>query len=110
MHVAFAADGPRVAQAPGDSVDGLNDVSPGLGLRVEGVELPQAARRQDGPGPGAEVLGREVVAADRAQILIDVVRLERAEFAGLVFVLEQELPRQVLAAGDDAGQAAIVNL
>jgi len=58
-------------------------------------------------GPGAEVLRRVVVAHDRAQVCIDVAGRD-ATAAPVLDVLEQALPRQVLAAPDRAREARIL--
>ena len=49
-------------------------------------------------GPGAEILRRDVLAGDLAQIVVDVLRVDRMPVALLVEVLEQLVARQVAAA------------
>jgi len=72
VDVALAADGGGVAEAVGHGLDGLDDVLFGLGFGFEGLELAQEHGGEDGAGPGAEVLGGEVLAGDLLEILIDV--------------------------------------
>src|SRR5579872_5441052 len=89
VDVALAADGLGVAQALGHRLDGRDDVVFGLRLRVERRELLEGAGGQDGAGPGAEVLGRELLAGDLVQVLVHVGRADRARLAVPVEVLEQ---------------------
>ncbi len=58
--------------------------------------------------PGAEVLGREVAAADFAQVVVDVGRTDTPGLARLVFVLEQLLARNRLAAPHDQRDPRVV--
>ena len=68
----------------------------------------ERARREHRAGPGAEVLGREVLAGDLAQVGVHVGRVDRLPLAVVVDVLEQLVARQVAAALDDARRAAVV--
>ena len=110
MHVAFAADARRVAEARGDLLDGLADVLLGLGLVVEFLEFRQGERRQHGAGPGAEILGRDLAPGDLLQIGVHVRRGDRMLLAVIVDILEQVLARQVLAGLDDSGDAPVLDL
>ena len=65
----------------------------------------QGGRRQHGAGPGAEVLGGELVARDLPEVFVDVGRVDRRAAAVLVQVLEQLLARQIAAAPDDARES-----
>src|SRR6185295_19831781 len=49
----------------------------------------------------------EVLTGDLAQVLVDVLRADGPRLTVLVQVLEQLLPRQVLAAPHDAGQPRV---
>ena len=91
-------DGRRVAQPLGHLLDRPHHVALGLRLRVDASNSCSAQRGQHGAGPGAEVLGGEVLAGDLAQVVVDVARADGADLAVLVEVLEQLLPGQVLAA------------
>jgi hypothetical protein len=53
--------------------------------------------------PGAEILGREVVAADATQVVVDVLGAHRLPPPVVIDVLEQMLPGEFLAALHDAG-------
>ena len=108
VDVAPAADRRRVAEPLGDaSRSRATTCVLGLGLRRRRGSNPGApCGGQDGAGPGAEVLGGEVLAGDLAQVGVDVGRADRLRLAVVVEVLEQLLPGQVLAALDDRAPAA----
>ena len=95
VDVALPADRRRVAEPLGDRLDRAHDVLLRLGLAVERLDLLERLRGQDGAGPGAEVLGREVVAGDLAQVLVDVGRADVAR-----------LPRRRRRTGTAPGRAA----
>ena len=85
--------------------------------RRRAVWVPAAApfRREDsgrenGPQPGAKVLGREGAARRLPQVLVDVGRVDRLTLARLVAVLEELLARKVLAPPDDLGDAMVRDL
>ena len=63
-----------------------------------------------GRRPGAEILRRDVLAGDLAQIIVHVGRVDVAPLALLVDVLEQLVARQVAAILDDAGEPAVVDV
>jgi hypothetical protein len=68
----------------------------------------QIAECEDRPVPGAEVFRRElVVAADVAQVGVDVAGVDRVALSVFVDVLEELLSRQLLQLPDDARQAQI---
>ncbi len=75
--------------------------------RLAGPDLPQQAGGEDARAPGAEVLHREVVAGDLAQVLVHVLGAHVALGAELVDVPEQLLARQVLAAAYDPRQPPV---
>lgn len=77
MHVALAADGRRVAELLRDALDRGDDVALCLGLAVVFLELGQRQRRQHGPGPGAEILGAEVLARNVFDVSVDVAGPQR---------------------------------
>jgi hypothetical protein len=70
----------------------------------------RASHGQDRSRPGAKVLGRELLAAHRAEIGIDVARADPLRQPILVEVLEELLAREVLAAADDAGEPAVADV
>ena len=107
MDVALAADGAGVAEPEGDGFDRRDDVLLGLRFRVELAELLEGLGGQDRSGPGPEVLGGELLAEHLAQVGVDVLGGDAVELAVLAAVLEEVLPRQLLAALDDAGQPAV---
>ncbi|GAV37054.1 hypothetical protein ROTAS13_04747 [Roseomonas sp. TAS13] len=100
MDVAFAAHGRRVAQAPGDPLDGRADVAPAHRLAVEALELPQGQRRHHRSSPGAEVLGRDVPPGDLPQVVVHILGPDGMCLPVLVPVGEEFLPRQILAGPD----------
>jgi hypothetical protein len=70
----------------------------------------KAIAAEHGSGPGAEILGGDVISADLLQIRIDVGRGDGLFRAGLVDVLEQVLPGQFLALAHDLGDAPVLDL
>src|SRR6267142_2679134 len=110
VHVALARDGRRVAELRGDALDRPGDIAFRLAARRAGPGLGQRQRAQHRARPRAEVLGRELVAADLAQVGVDVAGVHAAPRALLVNVLEQLLARQILKAADDAGHARIAHV
>src|SRR5581483_3686058 len=80
------------------------------GLAPEGADLLERGEGEEGAGPGAEVLGGEVVAADLAQVGVHVGGGDVADDALLVLVAEQLLAGHVLAAAHDAGDAGVLHL
>src|SRR5581483_9111194 len=110
VDVALAADGRRVAELPGYPLDRAHHVPFRLGLAVEALELLQGLGGEDRAGPGAEVLRREVLPGGAAQVVVDVGRIDRVLDAVGIDVLEELLAGQLLAAADDARQAAVADL
>ena len=79
MDVACPADRRRVAEPLGDELDRADDVALRLGLATRTPRARASAlRREHRAGPRAEVLGRELLARDLAQVLVDVGRVDRA--------------------------------
>ncbi len=110
VDVALPADRRGVPQPAGDPLDRRDDV---LLRRRVGVELLELRQRLGGelrPGPGAEILGGEVLAADLPEVGVDVARGDILTVAILVEILEQLLPRHFLAALDDACQSPVVQV
>src|SRR3954468_17898327 len=107
MHVVLAAHGARVPEALRDRIDRRDDVALRLPPARPLATAAQLHRREHGAAPGAEVLRAHVAAGDLLQVVVDVVRGNQVALAGLVAVLEELLPRQVLAALDDAREARV---
>lgn len=110
VDVAFAADRFRVAKLFRDRRDGDHGVLFGLALRCACAAFAECHGRQDGAGPGAEILGGETVAGQRMQIFVDIVRGDGVAGAVVIHKLEQFLARQMLAGADDFGQTAVVQI
>src|SRR4029453_7652108 len=101
MDVALAADRRRVAQSRRHLHDRGGEPPARVGLlgrRGEGL------RGEDGAAPRAEVLGGELLAADLAEVGIDVRGAYGLPLPILVEVLEQLVAREILAAPPDAGE------
>ena len=108
VDVALAADGGGVAEALRHRLDGADQVAAGLGAGIGGRELLEGKGRQDRAGPGAEVLRREVVPADLAEVVVDIGRVDRLAVAFVVDVLEELLAGNVAAFLDDPGEAPVL--
>src|SRR2546430_13634363 len=107
MHIALAADGDRVSQALGNEAQGLQHLVLTILLRGEGTAFLETERGKDRGPPGSEVLCREVLLRNPAQIIVDLGRTDRMADPLLIDVLEQVLTGQVLAASHDSSQASI---
>src|SRR6266851_879711 len=107
MDVGAAAHRPRVAELARDGVDGGDDPVPGIRLGLESTGLVQRARREQGAGPRAEVLGGEVAVARLAYVLVHVVGRDRVALALGVEVLEEVLAGQVFATLDHTRHAPV---
>src|ERR1043165_6543589 len=78
--VRRAAHRRRVPELLGRRVDGALELPLALRLARTLSLHRQRDRAEERPGPGAEVLGREVVADDGLDVLVDVAVLHVAEF------------------------------
>ncbi len=115
MDVALAADGGGVAETPGDLGDGFDDGFFAGGGGAGGVALLQDHAGEDGAGPGAEVFGGEVLGidvggGDGAEVFVDVGGFDVVGIAVVVEELEELVAGKVVAALDDAGDAAVVEV
>ena len=117
MHIGLLADRGRVAEL---ARHGREDVLRGVAAAVRGdparlAGQPRQFERLHRAVPGAEVLRGEALAAqallalDRlAEVVVDVGRRDAVRFAVLAHVLEQRLPRQLLAAAHDLRHARVL--
>src|SRR5207245_10227871 len=100
MHVRAAALRPRMSQLARDAVDGFDDLSFRLRLRLETGRLTQRAGGQYSACPRAEILGGEFLAADFSQAAVDILRRDHPALAVAIEVLKRVLPRRALATFD----------
>ena len=107
MDVAPTGDRGRVPEAPGRQPHGFDDVAARVLLTGAGTEGPERPIGEHGPGPGPEILGRHVGAGDLAQVVVDVIGADVVGLAIRVEVLEELLPRQVLASPHDRREAPV---
>src|ERR1043166_997425 len=70
----------------------------------------ELSRREKGPGPGAEILGGEVLSRDCAEIIVDRTRVDGLRLSRLVEVLKQVLSRELPGAPYQAGDAPVVHV
>ena len=97
MHIAFAANGRRVAEPARHFFDGGAEIALCLGGAVEALKLIERHRREDRSRPGAEVLRGDFLAGDFLEILVHVSRCDILAISGFVHVLQQFLSGQILA-------------
>jgi hypothetical protein len=93
---------------PGDLFDGANQAAGARfarGLR----QLLQSERGKKCPGPGAEVLGGYFLAADFAQIIIDLGRADCLPLARIVETVKKLVAWQIAAALDNAREAPVAH-
>src|SRR5439155_3867250 len=93
-----------------DFLDRADDVLLRLPLRPERVELLQRERGHHRPGPRPEVLRRELLPADLAEVLVDVRGTDVANLVVVVHVLEEVLPGEVAAALHDPRELRILKI
>src|SRR4029078_7532084 len=110
MHIALSANGRRVSQFLSHPLDRLRDVAFGRGLRLKGSAFWQGQIRENVAGPGAEILGGEIRAADLAQVVIHIGGVDGTPLTRIVNILKQFLPGEVETGSDDARQSAILEL
>src|SRR4029078_12290554 len=96
MLVGLPSHRERMAERLSPRLDHRPDADP----RVIGL-LQHLLEGEDGRAPGAEMLGRRVAAARRADIVVDLGRGDRVWVAVAVDVLEQRLARQFLKLADN---------
>ncbi len=109
MDVGLAADRRGVAEPLRHALDRLDDVLLRLGVGVERLELLQGQRAEDRAGPGAEVLGGEVLPGDLPEVLVDIARVDRPMLPVVVEVLEEFVAGDLLAAPDDPREAPVLD-
>ena len=106
MNVALAADRRRVSERSATAQWPARRSSWPAPAN-QSLELLECQGRQDGSGPGPEILGGEVGARDLAEIVVDVRGVDVLYAAFLVDVLEELLAGQLLAALDNPGEATV---
>jgi len=110
MDVEAPADRPRVAELQGHAVDAGDDRALARAPPAGGAARAQDLHREQAPGPGPEVLGREVPLRRVAQVGVHVRRPYRAPPPALAEILEELLAGELLRAAHDAGHARVVQL
>src|SRR5919106_4182232 len=108
VDVRLLGDGPGVSKPAPHGLDGLIDRTGCLPLgagRLLPGELPGG---EHGPGPGAEVLGGELIAANLTQVLVHVAGVHGAP-PPVFKALEQLVPGKIPATFDDAREALVLD-
>jgi hypothetical protein len=108
MHITRAAYGSCIAEALGYRINGLDDVLLGFCLGCARAALSEGASGQDRAGPRAHILGREVLASDLSQVVIDIGRVNRLALAGGIDVLKKLISWQILASFYNCSEATVV--
>src|SRR5438132_5061173 len=108
MDVALLRDRGRVAELVGDPGNGTDQLFLGRTRIHRTGRLTQESRGEDGAGPGAEILGREILAGDLLQVLVDVSRVDGLDLAVAVDALEELLSRDFEEPLDDSRHPAVV--
>ncbi len=110
MNVVLAAGGRPIAQRAGHVLDHLHHVAPRGRLALRRAERRQRRRGHHRPTPGAQILGRELFARRRAQVVVHVTGADALPLPILIVVLEQFVAGNVAALADDARQAAVAHV
>src|SRR5256885_16013525 len=108
MDVALLRDRGRVAELVGDPGNGTDQLLLGRPRIHRTGRLTQESRGEDGAGPGAEILGREILAGDLLQVLVDISRVDGLDLAVAVDALEELLSRDFEEPLDDSRHPAVV--
>src|SRR5262249_47844568 len=87
-----------------------DEITFGVSLRINPLDLPQSSSRKHGACPRAKILGGKVLSSFLPQILVYVTRINGSVLAFLIDVLKKLLPGQILAMIYDSGQPAIVKI
>jgi hypothetical protein len=96
MHVAFAANGRRIAEFSRDLFNRGSKISLRLRGAIKAVKLIEGHSREDRARPGAKVLRGDILAGDFLEIVVHIGRRDVLEITRFVHVLEQFLSRQTL--------------
>src|SRR5215831_19471458 len=107
MYVALPADCRRIAERCGYFFDCAAKIALRLSGTVEALKFTEGHCRQNCPGPGAEILRRNVLASNFFEIVIHVGRCDVLAIALFIDVLEQLLPGQLLTSLDDLRDAPV---
>src|SRR5262249_61758927 len=99
--VAPARNPPVVAETARPRPDGLCDLPFCLPLGSDAL-IPERPRGEHRARPRAEVLGRELLPRDLAEVGVDVARRDGVALTLVVHVLEQLVAGQLLALPHDA--------
>src|SRR5256886_11878847 len=108
MDVALLRHRGRVAELVGNPGDGTDQLLLGRTRIRRAGRVTQESRGEDGAGPGAEILGREILAGDLLQVLVDISRVDGLDLAVAVDALEELLSRDFEEPLDDSRHPAVV--
>src|SRR2546425_9795936 len=107
MNVAFPANRWRVAENLGHGADRGFDVRLSLLSVLECFLRIEGDRGQNRSRPGPKIFGAEIFAGNFAEVLIDVLRSDVADFAAIIEILKQILAGQILQLGNDFRDAPV---
>ncbi len=103
MHITLAADGRSIPELFGDRLDGLHNIFLRLRLGLECIAFLQRDACQNCSGPGTKIFSGKLLAADFAEIVIDIRRVDGMGLPIVADILEQFIAGQVLASPDNFG-------
>src|SRR5207237_7564797 len=82
----------------------------GLALRPERPQLRERERGHHRAGPGPEVLRRELLPGDLAEVVVHVLGTDVADLAVVAGVLEEVLAWEIPALLDDPGEPPVAEV
>ena len=88
MNVVFATHGASVAESLSHLINCAIDIARRLALGRRRPDFAQRHRREYGSTPGTKILCAYLVAADLAQVFVDIVRGNALTLAIAVDILE----------------------
>src|SRR5262249_23093492 len=109
MDVTLPAHRDRIPQRPRNGLHRTNHILSRLRLRMYRLAFTESPRRQHGSIPGAKVLGREVLAGDLAQVIVDVAGVDGMTFSIIVYILKQLIAGKILQSFDNSREVPIRN-
>src|SRR5437868_348392 len=103
MNVVFTTGCWPITQVPGCLLHRKHGISLGFSFGVCGPQRGQSLCRMAGAMPGSKILGSEILLRDLPQVFVYVRRIDLYVLTRIKLILEQLLPREILAFLDDFG-------
>jgi len=110
VSAGMIAEAPAYCPMVCDLFDGADHGALSLRFCIEQLEFLQGESGEICRGPCPEIFRRNLLAADFAEVIIDVGGVDRMSASFLVDILEQLVAGQITAIPDDPRQPAIIDV